>query len=221
MNPTPNFDGLARIYRWMELASFGPALWRCRCHFLGELQSCRKALVLGDGDGRFTARLLQVNPEIRVDAVDASEAMLRALMGRAGRHRERVRTFCADVRTWEPAGQDYDLIVSHFFLDCLTTEEVARLARRLRSCILPGAKWLTSDFAVPENRFGKIVARPMVRGLYFAFRGLTGLRVRRLPDYDNALHNEGFSRKSRYDLLGGLLVTELWFAEPTELLHSC
>jgi len=221
MNAAPNFDGLARIYRWMELASFGPALWRCRCHFLGELQSSRKALVLGDGDGRFTARLLEVNPEIRVDAVDASPAMLRALMGRAGQHSERVRTFCADVRTWEPAGRDYDLIVSHFFLDCLTTEEVAGVARRLRSYISPEVKWLVSEFAVPQSWFGRTMVQPVVSGLYLAFRGLTKLQVGRLPDYREVFEKEKLICQRRQDFLNGMLVAEVWSAGSAELLHSC
>src|SRR5579863_4397150 len=174
MNPAPNFDRLVQVYRWMELVSFGPALWRCRCHFLGEIHACRRALVLGDGDGRFTARLLEVNRAVQIDAVDASPAMLRALLDRAGLERERVRTHCADVRLWEPGGLGYDLVVSHFFLDCLTTDEVAALAQRLRASLAPQAQWLISEFAVPENRFGRLVATPLVRGLYGAFRVLAG-----------------------------------------------
>jgi len=210
MNPAPNFDRLARLYRWMEVASFGPALWQCRCHFLGELPACRRALVLGDGDGRFTARLLQVNHEVQIDAVDASQAMLRALEARAGVGRERVRTHCADVRVWEPAGRRYDLVASHFFLDCLTTKEVAELARRLRPSLSPQALWLISEFAVPESRLGSLVAQPIVSVLYAAFRLLAGVRVRQLPNYAEAISKQGFRCERQQALLGGLLVTEVW-----------
>ncbi len=51
MNPVPNFNRLAQIYRWLEYLSFGPFLWRCRIRFLPDLAHCRRALVLGDGDG--------------------------------------------------------------------------------------------------------------------------------------------------------------------------
>ncbi len=125
----PDFDRLAPFYRWMEWFSFGPWLWRCRCAMLPLLGRGRQALVLGDGDGRFTARLLRAWPETEVDAVDASGAMLEALLRRAGR--ERVRAFCADVRSWQPARPRYDLVVTHFFLDCLATGEVEALAERM------------------------------------------------------------------------------------------
>jgi trans-aconitate methyltransferase len=124
MSQPPDFNRLARFYRWMELVSFGPWLWWCRCAFLGELGACRYALILGDGDGRFTARLLQANPAVRIDAIDASPAMLKALVRRAGQNRSRVRAQMADARYWLPKSQpdqsledpSYDLVVTHFFL---------------------------------------------------------------------------------------------------------
>ena len=67
-----NFDRIARPYRWLEYLSLGRALERCRFHFLPRLRDCRRALVLGDGDGRFTAKLLDANPSVQVDAVDIS-----------------------------------------------------------------------------------------------------------------------------------------------------
>jgi ubiquinone/menaquinone biosynthesis C-methylase UbiE len=209
----PNFNRLAGIYRWMELASFGPWLQRCRCGFLDELRGCRKALVLGDGDGRFTERLLRANAEVRIDAVDASEAMLRALIRRAGADAGRVRVYCRDIRQWEPTDGPYDLIASHFFLDCLTTEEVPALAGKVRRAVAPAAVWVVSEFAVPEGWFGRLVARPMVSGLYWAFGLLTGLRVRRLPEYREALRGCGFRMETRRDWLGGLLISELWRVE--------
>ena len=80
-----NFDHIARPYRWLEYLTFGPYLERCRFHFLDQLKRHRRALILGDGDGRFTARLLATNPQISVDAVDSSAAMLNLLSERVSR----------------------------------------------------------------------------------------------------------------------------------------
>lgn len=210
MRHPPNFNGLARIYRVLEMATFGPWLWRCRCAFLDELRTRRSAAVLGDGDGRFTARLLEENPLVLVDAVDASVEMLRALVQNAGHRSGRVRIHLADAREWKPHSPAYDLIVTHFFLDCLTTAEVTALARRLRENVTPKAVWAVSEFAIPEGWFGWLVARPVVQALYLAFLVLTGLRVQRLPDYRTALEAAGFERARKQEALGGLLVSELW-----------
>lgn len=207
----PTFDKLARAYRWMEYLSFGPSLSRCRTEFLADLSHCRNALVIGEGDGRFTARLLAASPEIRANAIDASPAMLHALALRAGKDAERVRAEVADARAWQPANSGpYDLVVTHFFLDCLTTAEVRSLAEKIRSAAAPNTLWVVSEFAVPRTLFGRIVGRPLISALYLAFGILTGLRIRTLPDHAGALAHAGFRLTRRRKRLCGLLVSELW-----------
>lgn len=211
-SPPADFNRLARMYRWMELASFGPWLWWCRCAFLRSLSDCRRAVVIGDGDGRFTARLLSTNPTIQIDAVDASSAMLRSLLRRSGADTARVRAWCADVRTWKPQDAPYDLIVTHFFLDCLTTAEIQAMAQTLHNTATPSALWLISEFAVPAGVYGRLFARPLVSCLYWIFGQLTGLTLRALPDHRAALRQSGFTLQKQHNWLGGLLISELWSA---------
>lgn len=217
MSSAPNFNRLARPYRWLEYATFGPCLARARSAFIPQLSACRRGLVIGDGDGRFTAELLRANPSIHIDAIDASPAMLSALVRRTGRHAARVRTQLADARDWQsspPNGPDphYDAIFTHFFLDCLTTEEVQSLAATVRNVAAPSAVWVVSDFAIPPGWYGSTVARPLVWVLYRAFGWLTGLGVRNLPDHHSALVAAGFILQDRRTWLGGLLTSELWIS---------
>jgi SAM-dependent methyltransferase len=207
-----NFNHLAHIYRWAEWFTFGPTLSQCRGAFLPAMKSRQSALVIGDGDGRFTARLLQQNSRIVVDALDASEAMLQELKRRAARHASRINTLNLDAREFIPPGPHYDLIATHFFLDCLTTDEVARLAARLRQGVTEGALWVVSDFAVPRTRYAQLAARLLVSALYRAFGILTGLRIRQLPEHATALAQSGFRLMQRRERLGGLLASELWQA---------
>jgi SAM-dependent methyltransferase len=211
VNRAPDFDRLAGAYRWLEYLSFGPILERCRCHYLPQLAACRSALILGDGDGRFTARLLQSNPKIQIAAIDLSAAMLAALQKRAAEHASRVTIHQADLRAWSPpSGAQYDLVATHFFLDCLSTPEVAALVQRIRPALAPRALWVLSDFAIPATLFGRAVAAPLVAALYRAFRLLTGLPVQSLPDHRAALTAAGFTLQSSLARLNGLLVSELW-----------
>ena len=211
---TPNFDSVARAYRWMEYFSFGRLLECCRFHFLTRCSRARHALVLGDGDGRFTARLLSSNPAVRVDAVDASPSMLAILRERARACRGdadiRIRAIQADIRRFTPPSTDYDLVVSHFFLDCLTDDEVNTLVARLSGHMTQGATWLVSEFAVPETGWRRLPARILIRGLYYAFFILTGLRVRKIPNYASVLNDNGFHLTDKAVYLGGVLATEVW-----------
>lgn len=209
-----DFNPLAPFYRWMEWFTFGPFLWKCRLAFLPEMRSRKSALILGDGDGRFTARLLQNNPQIEVDAVDASEAMLRQLVRRAGANAVRVRIQFADARQLNFRAGNLDLVATHFFLDCLTTAEVASLAKELHRRMTPGAIWVISEFAIPATTCGQLFASPLVSALYLAFRLLTGLTIRSLPDHRKALGDAGFVLSKHRKWLGGLLVSEVWEPAP-------
>jgi len=255
MTEPPNFNRLASPYRWMEWLTFGPFLALCRFTFLKEAKSCRRALVLGDGDGRFTAHLLRINPQIQIDAIDASPAMLEALTRHAGPNAVRLLTHQADARNWSPAdpgapepgsprtglssrGEEpalslpkgpshlgtgdskSDLVVTHFFLDCLTTEEIQSLAARLRPALTPSALWIVSEFAIPSNWYGRLVARPLITALYRAFGLLTGLTIRKLPGHPSALRAAGFTLLHRRPRLAGLLVSELWTVTPSNRLQN-
>jgi trans-aconitate methyltransferase len=208
--PPPNFDALARLYRWMEYASFGPWLWRCRLAFLGDLAACRSAAILGDGDGRFTARLLAANQEIELDAVDASEAMLRSQARRAGAEAGRLRLHHADARQWDAGDQRFDAVASHFFLDCLTTDEVRELAKKMRGTVSDTAVWVISEFALPRGWLMRRASAVIVALLYRAFGLMTGLQPQTLPDYADALRDAEFTLEKKRTWLGGLLVSELW-----------
>ncbi|MGA2558288.1 MAG: class I SAM-dependent methyltransferase [Terracidiphilus sp.] len=212
MNQTPDFDGLAGVYRWMEYFSFGPWLALTRRTFLKDATACRRALVIGDGDGRFTARLLRQNPDIRVDAVDASAAMLESLLRHARGGADRVTVHQADARSWTPPQEDspYDLVATHFFLDCLTQAEIETLAKRLRKYVTPDAIWIVSEFAIPANGFARILAKPLISFLYLCFGVLTGLQVRKLPNHRRSLDTAGFSRSRVRRRLAGILVAEVW-----------
>ena len=202
----PNFDGIARAYRWLEYLSLGRALERMRGWHLagGSFDDARQALVLGDGDGRFVARLMRRNPGVRVTAIDVSAKMLCLVARRCVQHRHRLRLVRADARSCR-LESGADLVVTHFFLDCLTEAEARALVARVRSGLRPGARWVVSEFCAHG-----LFTRGLIGALYLAFRILTGLRVTRVPDYAEAMRACGFALQAEKEGLGGLLRTELW-----------
>ncbi len=211
----PNFDRVALVYRWAEYLALGPLLKRTREQFLAEVTTARKALVLGDGDGRFTAALLRAAPGIRVRAVDSSAAMLRLLRARCLRDgtAARLTTEHALVQAVS-AEPGCDLLVTHFLLDCLSQSEVSDLAARLATQVSPHGRWVVSEFGLPRNRLLRPAAAAYIRLLYLAFHVLTGLQPTVLPDPQHALSAAGFVRLRRVERLAGLLYAELWQLAP-------
>ena len=170
----------------------------------------RHALVLGDGDGRFLAALLAANPHLHADAVDTSAAMLHLLTPTLRQHQRRTRlqTHHATALTFAPTGP-YDLVVTHFFLDCLSQPDLESLIARIAPTLAPGALWLISDFRIPPGSM-RLPARILVRSLYLAFRILTGLRTTHLPDHATPLTDAGLTRIAHHHSFGGILTSELW-----------
>jgi Methyltransferase domain len=225
--PHFGFDRIARLYRWMEYLSFGPALQRCRTRFLPQLRHSRNALVFGDGDGRFLKALFTDNPKIHADAIDSSGSMLDLLHERISHigAANRLRTHHTDALHFIPqpslgtASEPYDLVATHFFLDCLSTQQVQKLVTNLQPHLAPEALWVISEFRIPNTRM-RLPAHLVVGSLYLAFRIMTGLRTTQLPLYSEVLLNAGFRRLEERSSLAGLLTSQLWQYTPVDTITT-
>ena len=209
-----NCDRLAPYYQALESITFGRKLEHCRFAFLEHAKSSQCALLCGDGDGRFLSNLLSENPHVEVDFVDSSRKMLELADRRAsslGRtFRNRAHFHLTDIRDFAPRPSGYDLVATHFFLDCFDDSELPHLVRRIASWTTAGAQWLLSDFREAEGTLARICTRAVIRSLYAAFRLTTGLPVTRMPNYRAALTNAGFAPRLEENFLAGLLHASLW-----------
>ncbi len=196
-----NCDRIASSYRWLEYLVFGQELERRRFHFLDDIAARRRALVLGDGDGRFLARLRALS-DACIDYVDASAGMLELACARAGADRIRYRH--ADALTVPLTPSSYDLIVTHFVLDCFNARDLERLVERVHAAAEPDALWLISEFRQPRW------ARPLLAGMYLFFRATTGLSNNHLVDHRPLLQQRGFRLLREETSRRGFLASELW-----------
>src|ERR1700740_2505527 len=104
--------------------------------------------------GAFCSTCWQSISGLHADVVDSSRSMLAILKRRVRRSGgEKIRLHLADGLEWEPSGVigQYDLIVSHFFLDCFFPHQLEQLIDRVLPHAQPGAQWVVSEFAVPRN----------------------------------------------------------------------
>jgi len=198
-----NCDLIAPHYWWIERLGMGRTLERRRRWFLPEIENARRALVLGDGDGRFLRELLRKNSAVRADYVDLSRRMLELARKNAGADRVTYRH--ADALTLDLPRHEYDLIATHFFFDCFGPRELETLIERVTDAARPGAQWIVSEF-----RTTNIAARLLVSALYLFFGITTGLKTRKLADHRAIMRSHGFRLTDASSPRGGLVVSELW-----------
>src|SRR3974390_1877768 len=125
-----SFDLLAPHYRWMECILAGNKMQSCRTAFLRELSHCQKVLIVGEGNGRFLAACRQYLNSPEITCVDSSSRMLQLARQRLTREQAECRNvefIHADALEWEPPIGSYDLVVTHFFLDCFQPEQLENL----------------------------------------------------------------------------------------------
>lgn len=208
-----SFDLLAPHYRWMEWLLAGQKLQRCRTAFVRAIPSPRRVLMLGEGNGRCLVELLSAYPEAHFTCVDASRRMLDRARARVQAYSmgdERVEFIHADVSEWQAPPGEFDLLVTHFFLDCFRADQLAEMVPRLAAAAAPDARWLLADFQEPASGVAKWRARGVLRAMYFFFQRVTRLPASRLTPPDAFLQQSGFVLRERTLSEWGLLHSDLW-----------
>jgi SAM-dependent methyltransferase len=219
MTAPPSFDLLAPAYHFLERITYGRLLHWCRTAHLNRMLDSRRALILGDGDGRFLADLLCANSQILVDSLDVSPGMLRLARQRISNipgAADRVHFIHADARSYDWSDTRYDLIVTNFFLDCFTAGELERLIERLAGISLPGAIWVGGDFRVPVGSWGRRVAKMILAGMYLFFAITTRVPAHTLTDPAPFLTKSGFALALEESRLRGFLSSRLWVKEQSK-----
>jgi ubiquinone/menaquinone biosynthesis C-methylase UbiE len=139
--------------------------------------------------------------------------MIREAQRALQRHRineARVTFEQADALTWQPPRQTFDLIVTNFFLDCFTPAELQRLIPNIAAAAKPDARWLLTDFRIPEGGWTRWRAQMVHALMYRFFRLATHLSATRLTPPDAFLTEAGFQRAQQRLYNFGLLHADLW-----------
>lgn len=205
---TVNFDPLAPFYRAMETFTAGGKLQRCRVAFLDEIPVPRRALLAGEGHGRFLPECVKRFPDTRILVVDSSERMLE--IARNSVSSMNVDFLHVDFLDWEGPHGAFDLIVTHFFLDCFPPDELATVVGKLEILAAPRADWLLADFQMADGMAAGLRSRVILAMLYRFFRVVSGLKARVLTPPDALIRDAGFSLNRRVTREWGLLKSEWW-----------
>lgn len=208
-----SFDRLAPHYGWMERVLAGGKLQAMRTCWLDAFPAPRRALLAGEGNGRFLVELLRAVPSVEIVCVDASSAMhsaTRRRMENAGLFESKVQFLHAQLPHRSLATGDFDLIVTHFFLDCFPPDQLALVVMNLAAAATREAHWLLADFCLPASGLARVRAHWILSLMYAFFRQVTRLPAKELTAPDNLLIAQGFRLKRRCFTEWGLIHSDQW-----------
>ncbi|HEY3600850.1 MAG TPA: class I SAM-dependent methyltransferase [Chthoniobacterales bacterium] len=203
-----NFNQVAPHYRWLETLVFGRKLQEARIAFVRQIAPPRRVLVAGEGNGRFLAEFVRAHPGAEVDCVEASARMIA--LARRRIQFGHVQFICADLREAKLQRQSYDLLVTHFFLDCFAEQGLPGVVAKLAGLATADAQWLIADFCEPATGWARFQARGLIAAMYFFFRVTAGIEGRRLFDYQPLVRSAGFCLTSQRLSANGMIRSQLW-----------
>lgn len=203
-----NCDFIAPFYWLMETAVFGKRLQQHRTAYLGAAANASRVLVLGDGDGRFTQALIQTYPDLEIDSIELSRGMLSQARKRVSS--SSVHLMQGDALQYPFPDAYYDLVYTHFFLDCFDTLTLTKLIASIARASRPESTWIVSDFRQLHQGWRKIFSSFWLAIMYLFFRLATGLKTQRLPDHVFAMKANGFELHKQKLSWAGFIASEWW-----------
>jgi len=155
---------------------------------------------------------LETNQCCRVTCIDASEAMLGKARSRISPEDSgRVNFVEADILQTVLPKEGYDVLATHFFLDCFTRETLMLLIPQLARCLRSGGRWSLADFVEPEGEGGGARLRHFaLRMLYAFFRSTCGIKARRVVDPRGMLLSQGLRETARNIFARGWIFSSIW-----------
>jgi ubiquinone/menaquinone biosynthesis C-methylase UbiE len=177
MSPARGFSLLAPFYSCLGLV-LGSTLRRARREFIDSLAPATRILIVGGGNGQVLTDLLKHQPKASIDYLDIAPGMIAS--AKKSLHKlhpekvDQVNFICADLMNHDLANQ-YDLIITQFFLDCFTENTLDKVMKKLHSALLTQGQWLFCDFTA-NRAFGRLCAFL----LYPFFRLVCGIEAREL-----------------------------------------
>ena len=209
-----SFDSIAPAYRTLETIAFGGDLQQARVACLDEIELPRRALIVGEGNGRFLCELLRRHPSVVVDCVDASARMLelarRRIEGELPDRVNQINFLPRDISAWSPPGHRFDLIVTHFFLDCFSDTRIAEIVAKLAVAADINAIWLLADFCIPAGGAARLRTALWLSTMYRFFRITAGIEATTLADPSPFLRGTGFALARQHLFRSGMVKSELW-----------
>lgn len=209
------YDRLALAYQMIEWVVFGGRLQAARVALLDELPPWQCMLILGDGDGRLLHAIVQRMSEgsdQTIVSVDQSESML-------SRQRQRTANYSAsrqiewikgDALSFIPHRHSFDVIVTPFFLDCFSEEQLQIALPRWFDGLRRNGKWYYVDFVIPESGWRRIGAAWLSRIMHCFFRLMTGLPNAELLNVAAMLRQLGLEPEYQTNRFGGMIATAIY-----------
>jgi tRNA (cmo5U34)-methyltransferase len=176
------FNNIAPLYDKLARLIYGRAIVEAQVCFLDRIPPGASILIVGGGTGWLLTEIQKCQPDCTVCYVEASSEMIL---------RARARRVVLPIHFISGTHRDipverYDVIITNFFLDVFSDDELKEVLELLKDRIKPDGLWFVSDFVN-----GSWWQKALLTMMYAFFKLVCGLEVNKLPTWKNSLTASG------------------------------
>ncbi len=207
-----NFNRVAPYFERLEKIIFNKQMQRCRTAFIKRLPPAKKIALVGEGNGLFLLELLQHCDCEQIHYLDSSQTMLelarKRLEGFSKDASRRVQFYCCDLTRETMPDENYDLVVTNFFLDVFDKQSLNDSITKIAASCSTNAVWLYADFQISGRIYQRIRAFAWIKIMYVFFRFVAQIQAQKLIDPSEMLEQHGFRLKELVEFDRGLMRAE-------------
>lgn len=211
------FDRIAPVYDLLARGVFGQTLKKARRRFIHQIKAGDRVLIMGGGTGWILPHVLdRLGKSGQVLYVELSKVMIERASARIREHpgRHLVQFLHGEVKDI-PGSWRADVIVTHFFLDLFSPDELKLVFTTLSEFLLPQGSWLIADFSRPAQAW-HIPYRILIALMYLFFRLTCGISAKRLQNFQAMFFQHGFQLKEQDQWWRGMISSRIYSKESGE-----
>ena len=200
-----NYDNVAIFYDRFARLIYGTALREAQVYLLKAIPPNSRILIAGGGTGWILEEIANIHPSgLTLTYVDSSAKMI-AITKKRKAGENRVSFITAPIQDAIIDNQ-YDVVITPFFLDNFTDESLQKVFSRLDIRLAPKGMWFYCDFQNTDVLWQKSVLKAM----YLFFRTFCGVEASHLPDADACFAQKGYVMVAEKQFLKGFVTARIY-----------
>lgn len=203
MSRKGGFDTVASVYDALSYMVFGNDLRKAQQAFIHKLPAEGTVLIIGGGAGWILKEVITRRPQLKIHYVEASAKMLELSKKRVSDH-ERV-SFIHGTEKSIPT-RNYDCIITNFFLDVFSEDDLIQVMLLLRQKLSPEGIWLCTDFRATDRASHKF----LIWLMHHFFRLFSSLDAKKLLDFRPCFVKADMRLKEEKTLRRGLIFSAVY-----------
>ncbi|PWJ42499.1 class I SAM-dependent methyltransferase [Sediminitomix flava] len=205
------YDRIAFIYDKLVSLVFGKSIHKAQVAFLDKLEDGDKVLIVGGGTGWILEEIFKRIKPSKLIYVEASSEMIKLSEQRnvSKLNHEYIEFIHSDSLLFASNVQ-FDVIITNFFLDLFTNEELQGWKSQILNLLKPRGFWFVSDFQLVYSSLDSYWQRVFSLFMHRFFKLFTSLRRNQFPNWESLFDDVNLQIIASQSFFRGMIFSKVY-----------